>query len=598
MRSHPRPYAAKRIETFYMDFETGRGVSSTGRSFSCQPSQGRKNPTLQDKLDTVGYLASQISLEANIMFTGKVPRIEPGQNTRARHWLLVNTGPWEADPDKGHWLGTPPTGRFRHATTGKRIEVRTAAEWFGSTVLSPELAREAFQILDGLIGDQFGRYLPNTTETGILKTPAATGTNLWAASLPTAMPLIPVEDDIAEELHATSGQHHLEHSVAGPSLDPHPDVVPLIDPKVLPRLDSFAYVDGRFMYASLCRGLGLGPGIRLKRSEAADLLRDDPYARARYRIKFTVPDTWHNVGIFGVQHPDKRDGWYYPNRPGAVGETWADAAEVFVAQKFGWLIEPLEAVVFTKKMPKSRKRFYGDDHIARRGVTEARPLDLWSKKLSEGRAAIADDPTLPPTLKKAVGAALRSILIQSIGAFASRGRGKTIKTDDPKTIPEQYLDSMERMGKSFVYFVPQAMTQRQEAFYRPELAWQVWGRGRAKTLYNRTNDQECGALTLPGSSIVGINGDAIYTSTLPQWALSTSQNGADDGQAGRLRLQGYLSGPVRTPVTRNDRDKLRDQAIKAGADATTADIADQATFDFEFAYQDDSPSQFTPESED
>ena len=51
-------------------------------------------------------------------------------------------------------------------------------------------------------------------------------------------------------------------------------------------------------------------------------------------------------------------------------------------------------------------------------------------------------------------------------------------------------------------------------------------------------------------------------------------------------------------MTRNDRDKLRDQAIKAGADATTADIADQATFDFEFAYQDDSPSQFTPESED
>lgn len=596
MRSHPTVYKLKRIETFYMDFESGNGVTDSGRSFTCEVSTGRKRPTLKDKLDAVGHLSNQLAAEATLMFTGKVPKAEPGDDGQTRHWLLVNTGPWKVD-DRGHWLATPPTGRFRHTTTGKYIEVRTAAEWFGSTRLSPAQARETFQVLDGVLGDYFGKYLPAGAQTGLMKTPAATGANLWAASLPSSMPLIPVEDDIAEELHATSGQHHLEHSVAGASMDQHPDVVPMIDPKVLPKLDSFSYIDGRFMYASLCRGIGLGPGVRLNRSAAADLLRDDPYARARYLVRFKVPDQWHNIGIFGVQHPELSQGWYWPNRPGAVGETWVDASEVFVAQKFGWSVDPIEAVVFNKKMPKQRKRFYDDDHVARRGSTEAKPLDLWSKKLSEGRDSIAADPTLPPLMKKAIGAALRAILIQTIGRFSSRGRGKTMFTDDPKTIPEQYLSSLKRMGDAYSYFVPQQMTAQQEAFYRPELAVQVWGRGRAKTLYNRTNEQECGALTMPGSSIIGINGDAIYSSHLPQWALPTDQGGADDGKPGRLRLQGHLPDQVKTPVTRDQRDKLRDQALARGADVSSADLIDQATFDFEFEYQDDRPDRFLPGEE-
>ena len=98
---------------------------------------------------------------------------------------------------------------------------------------------------------------------------------------------------------------------------------------------------------------------------------------------------------------------------------------------------------------------------------------------------------------------------------------------------------------------------------------------------------------MPGSSIVGINGDAIYSSYLPQWALPQQQGGVDDGKAGRLRLQGYLDSPVPTPATRAARDTLRDKALKAGVQLNADAVMDQAAFDFEFTYQDDQPTSYT-----
>jgi len=89
---------------------------------------------------------------------------------------------------------------------------------------------------------------------------------------------------------------------------------------------------------------------------------------------------------------------------------------------------------------------------------------------------------------------------------------------------------------------------------------------------------QTGALTLPGRSIIGINGDAIYSSVLPSWSLPEANGGADDGRAGLLRLQGWLPGPVKTPVLRADRDKLRDRAVKAGY---TPGV-DEAVFEHEF----------------
>lgn len=72
---------------------------------------------------------------------------------------------------------------------------------------------------------------------------------------------------------------------------------------------------------------------------------------------------------------------------------------------------------------------------------------------------------------------------------------------------------------------------------------------------------------MPGNTIIGINGDAIYSSELPRWALPVEHGGADDGKAGRIRVQGYIDTPVKTPETRVARDRLRAKAQKSEFDA-------------------------------
>lgn len=590
----PRPYSYNRLPTAWVDFKTGRGVLDSGAIFTSRVSGRRKQPTLGDVLNSVSAGLGAAVPKIKIMFTGKVPPTEPGH----QHWLLeAKTPGWETPRGRGHWLGTPPTGRFVNELTDQYVEIHLASEWFGNTDLSPAEARDAWMLLDAMLTDAFQPALSGNDRSVMMHTPGSTGTNLWAASLPTGMEPFPVDDDIAEEIHSTSGQHHLEHLVAGPSMVTHEDVIPMMDPRGQSQIESFAYVDGRFMYAAQCRELGTGPGRRLTKFETYELLDTNPYARARICLRFTVPETWDRIGIFGVQHPNPNDGWYYPNRPNATGITWADASEVFVAKQYGWKVEPLEAVVFNEKAQSARKRFESGVGRASRKTVKARPLDLWSQKLMMAREFITDDPRTPDKLRRAVGGALRAILIQSIGSFASRGRGSTGVTNDPRNLPAEYADSVVRYGDTYTYKIPQKFNDRQRDFYHPEYAAQVWGRARARVLHARVNGQVTGALSIPGEHIIGIHGDAIYTSQLPTWALPTEEGGADDGKAGRLRLQGYLPGPHSVPVTRTDRDALRDKALTHET-ATPDQIVDQAAFIFEWESPEDTPTRYQPQNGD
>lgn len=555
----PKPYTFRPIPTLWADYTSGRGVLSNGQAVPPKIGTGRKNPNLQDMLDTAAAVGAE-----RIMFTGNVPANDRG----VRHWLLVQTPGWNAgwvdrgDREVGHWLGTPVTGRFERVAAPQRIEVKTAAEWFGSTPLSPEQARQAWDATAWYIGEAF-------KDQKLGKTPASTGTNLWAASLPYSLDPEQVTDDIAAELHRTSGQHHLEHLVAGESFSTHEDCIPLVNPAETPRLENFAYVDGRFMYASLCRELGVGPGMRLNRADTFNMLDQDPYARARVLVRFKVPETWNHVGIFGVQHRKAEDGWYYPNRPGAIGETWADTAELHVAKKAGWLLDPIESVVFTKTT------------VNKKGETvAARPLDTFANRIIKIRERVNDDPDMPLAIKAGVGAALRAIMIQTIGAFSSRGRSSTVVAWSPQDVPAQYQPTVRREGKAFIYKVPTMESSQIRPYYRPELAAQVWARGRARVLLGPSalGADTAGALTVPPQTLLGINGDAIYTSFVPQWSKPTEHGGGDDGKMGRLRLQGVLEN-VKTPTTKEDRDRMRVRAVKNGTDS--------AFFDTEFIAPED-----------
>lgn len=541
-----------RIPTIWVDVKTGQGVTQDGTTVTPKIGDRRRAPNLTDLLDTAaGYGARRI------MLCGEKPEPAPG----VRHWLLVQTPGWKAT---GHKLRAPMVGRFEHIQTGQKVDVRTAGEWFPKVSdpdsdddtplpLKPWQAREAWNVtesvIQGILPKQF-----------LLYTPSRTGMSMWWQSLrrdSQKQLIIPpaIDRDIAADLHRTSGQHHVEHLVAGDYASQHPDFVPLIDPAKTPKIDTFSHVDGRFMYAALGRELGIGPGIRLNRAAAYDLMTTDPFARAWYEVRFTVPEGWRHIGILGVQHENPADGWLYPNRPGARHITWADASEVAVALNAGWLVEPLQAIRWQKD----------------------KPLDTFMSRLNKARDAVEKNRDLPWMLRKAVSSALRQILIQTVGSFASRGTTKTILVESALDIPAEYQGRATRHGKFFTYEAPGDRWESQN--YRPELAVQVWGRGRARLLSAPTAQgaPAGGALTLPGESLIGVNGDAVYSTVVPRWALLNEDgakelqstvwaaDGGDDARTGRLRIKGALRGSFKTPTTREARDRLRDRAEAAGA---------------------------------
>lgn len=521
----PVPWSPRHIPTIWVDYTTGQGYTDNGQRVRTKIGENRKNPNLTDMLDTAAFHNAE-----RIMFTGKVPKSEQGDR---RHWLLVRTPGWKAN---GHWLKAPVTGRFIKQNSNQAIEVRTAAEWFGDSPLTPRQALEAWELTAHMVDKA-------ATGAKLFKSPAATGTNLWAMSLPRDLNPEFVTADIAQELHYTSGQHHIEHLVEGEAAADHEDCVPLIKASERPTIDELAVIDGRFMYAALCRELGVGPGVRLNREATNDLLDRDPYVRARVLVKFKVPDDWAHVGLLPMYRPQSAGGWYFPNRAGAIGETWVDSSELFVARKAGWILQPIEAVAFHK----------------------ARPLDTLAARMVRAREHTLALDDIDYDVRAAVAAALRAIMLQAIGAFFSRGRPTTQVVWSANDVPPAYLDSVKRQGEAFIYTVPQDLGDKARPYYRPELAAQVWGRGRAKILDGAgANGARTGALAVPGHTLVGLNGDAIYTTQTPQWALGDDQGGADDGRVGRLRLQGAVQGRFQTPVTLHARDLLKKRAERNG----------------------------------
>lgn len=525
--------------TIWVDARTGQGVDDQGAPVHVRVGGRRRKPNILDLIEgALEYRARRVMLTGRV----RVPTIG------ARHWLYTRTPGWTS---LGHKASVPITARFQHDETKTRVEVRTAEEWFGNLPLNPAQAREAWDLTETVVQSIEPRQ-------HLLYTPSRTGLSLWWVCLPrdkkTRRLIIPpkVSRDIDDDLNNVRGQHHTEHLVAGPSRTTHPDCVPLIDPTRTPRIDRFTYVDGKFMYGSLGRELGIGPGRRLNRAAAFEMLndRDGMYERAVYEIRFTVPEDWHHIGIFGVKHENRDEGWFYPNRPGARHITWAEASEIYVALANGWLVEPLQAIVFRR----------------------ARPMDNYMSAIDRKRDEIEHRQDLSVMLRRAVVASLRAILIQSIGGLASRGASKTITTDSAFSIPAEYRHTVVRHGDVFTYQVPG--DRWDSVNYHPELAVQIWGRGRSKLLNapSALGNGTAGALHVPADSLIGVNGDAVYTTEIPRWALPARFGGGDDGRIGRLRIKGILDTPHTTPVLLARRDALRTQSEKAGPRAAWAGL--------------------------
>ena len=107
-----------------------------------------------------------------------------------------------------------------------------------------------------------------------------------------------------------------------------------------------------------------------------------------------------------------------------------------------------------------------------------------------------------------------------------------------------------------------------DATWHPEIAAQLWGEARCQVLAGRRRvdgrSLPFGALQIDPEQLIGIQGDAIYTTEIQPWTLPTRQGGMDDGENGRIRIKGYLQGPMPAPQTIDERHVLSDRAEEAG----------------------------------
>ena len=74
----------------------------------------------------------------------------------------------------------------------------------------------------------------------------------------------------------------------------------------------------------------------------------------------------------------------------------------------------------------------------------------------------------------------------------------------------------------------------------------------------------------------GVRGDAIYATEVPSWSLTEERGGGDDGRVGRMRLQGYVPGPLKIPADETARNRLRAKAARLGVDAASSEYEMQA----------------------
>ena len=516
----PVPYTMRPRVTAFVDYATGQGVTDAGRVVRAEPGR-RKRPTLGALLD-----ACRLAGVQRVYLTG--PRPPSG-------WLLDPVAGWQLGP--AYLDLDTPRAPFTHTTTGETVELRRAAEWYGGGAYSTIDARDAHALLARGIVRAFG------TGAGLLAAPSGTAVDLWARTLPRGEYAAQLDDDVAELVHATSTQGRVELFTADAHRARCDQCVPLV---TTPTVPGFVYYDGRIMYAAMLRELGAAPARRLTAEEACDLWSASDaagrptgiYARARYHITAVVPDDWHGPGLLLATYDDTDDkDWHAPNAPGAVFTTWCDAAELHVLDGAGWPYAIHGGLAFTA----------------------GRPLDRWASRLLVLRAKLAPPAGVVSVPRQLATDAIRTMIVQGIGAFHSRGRDTTYVTDRPLDVPAGAHPNTLPDGR-IVYRRRTPVTGRAAAFHRPELSAQVWGRARAALLSNATGtpDMRAGMLHVPPDTLIGCYTDALYLTADPGWP--------DDGRPGRFRRKGNLTGPHPTPTTAAARNDLR-AAAENGATA-------------------------------
>lgn len=376
-----------------------------------------------------------------------------------------------------------PVLRWR-SESGQRVVIERAASWFGETEASRAEVGDAWNLLAELLHEVF-------TGAVLMDSPATTGRELLAREIPEgkSWPVLP--EDVQHLVRSTTGQGRLE-VLDGPR-----------------ELAGLVKMDGRFMYGALCHRLPCGQAERWTGEHP-----HGTYARCRVRASWTVPEGWAHVGILPMMGP--AGTWVYPRRPGEHGTGWVDGAELHLARTQGWAVTVHESLVWPED---------GD------------PLGLWADKLQRVRASVDARKDATPEVRQLVRAAVRKVLIDSVGALV--GRSHVVTRSAPLgaaiDLPEgAHAPRME--GGAFVWGESTGVAWPE--MVHPEWSASVWAKCRVRLLDGPGVGGRTGALHVPPEDVVAFRTDALYLAAQPPWP--------DDGRNGRLRCT-WTHGPMLRP---------------------------------------------------
>lgn len=548
MSSRPYPKRPSEELALYLELASGLGVDFNRNPIKAELPGRRRKPRLVDLLDTA-------------RLRGVTRIVLCGDSTPSNYeWLIPNpaqiakgqelTPGWR---ETQHFLGSPATGRFRHIETGHQVVISTTRDWFGDQLLSPVQAQFALETLRHLVGGAMGH-----PDWALMRTPSATGLNLWKASLDGIkdFQMAPIDPDLGREIQSTEPQHRNEIYTAGEGRCGCEDCLPLLAAE---EIDGFCYADGRFMYHGVASSAaGAAPAVRLTGEQAQSLFAADPYHPARYQIRFTVPSVWDHLGILPVKRGERVDGWHWPNRPGAMAETWANHIEVRTAVTNGWQVEFLSGIRLTKTNVIS-------------------PLANKCSRMLAELARLRLEGAVGDGAHQVVGAAVKHMFRVVIGSFSRRQRNTTRFAARFEEISERVIEGSVRAAENggYRYEVPFKAGRDDADTWHPEVAAMVWGwsRNRVLTFTQALNPKQprnrtwFGALEIEPGQLIGIQGDAIYTTDVVPWTLPAEFGGIDDGRNGKLRIKGVLPGPLATPHTLQERQDLSNLAEANGWEA-------------------------------
>jgi hypothetical protein len=485
--------------TAWCDPWTGRGVTEAGETFHAGPTRRRKSGiTLAELLNALpsGVLRCYL--------TGKRPGGLDPDDARA-WWTTTLPAGWAAN---GHYLkdASAPVGRFVDLADRPVNFYRAAKAWNIGEHVSPDDAAAITAEVARAIRRQFGQFKGmDAKHTATMDTAATTGKALTTLALPPGLEVPELTDEIQELIRWTAGQGRIQ------LLHPADEIAGLVP------------YDGRFMYGALTRETPVGPAELVKCSDF------EPYARARWHVRVTVPQGWDHLGLLGVKNDDLEDGWGYPSGPGEHFTTWADGAEVHLAQQMGWGLEVFEAIRFAGKAdvltPMVKRIIKAREEVTARATR------------SEITAAVADGAR----------GCLRAVVLFGIGSFVGLPGMVSKSEPDFAKVPVG-VAPREVAG---LWWWEEEGSPPKAGMSHPEIPAAIWARCRARLLKSPpVQGVPTGALTLPLAEVVAIRTDCLYLQHDPGWP--------DDGEAGRFVLKGEpIPGPLPCPMTVDELLTLR-----------------------------------------